>query len=143
MPHPRLPNWIPATVIALLFCLAPALSCGGGGGGSPTLTPSGGATLTVTAPLAPSSYRIDGSENPTLSLQRGQTYTFSLSTAGHPFYIMSVQGTNTGNAYSTGVTGNGGTSGNLTFVVPAGAPSTLYYNCSLHAGMTGTINVTN
>ncbi len=60
-----------------------------------------------------------------------------------PFYIMSAQGTSTANAYSSGVTGNGNTSGSLTFVVPTGAPNTLYYDCSVHSAMTGTITVTN
>lgn len=129
-------------VIALMMagCGKPA------GYGTTSSSPGGGTTthtLTVTAPLAPASYNIDGSENPTLTLQRGQTYNFSVNTIGHPFYIMSVQGTNIANAYNNGVTGNGTQSGTLTFVVPAGAPGTLFYDCSLHAAMTGTINVTN
>ena len=106
-------------------------------------TGSGTTTYAVTAPNAPTSYSLNGSANPNLTLQRNQTYTFNVSASGHPFYIMSVQGTNTGNAYNTGVTNNGSQSGTVTFVVPAGAPSTLYYNCSAHAGMTGTITVTN
>jgi hypothetical protein len=50
-----------------------------------------------------------------------------------------VQGTGTANAYSNGVTGNG--TNTVTFVVPADAPSTLYYNCSIHAAMTGAIHI--
>jgi hypothetical protein len=106
-------------------------------------TNGGTTSFAVTAVNAPTSYTVNGVNNATLTLQRGVTYTFNLSTAGHPFYIMSVQGTNTGNAYATGVTGNGSTSGTLTFVVPAGAPNTLFYDCSIHAAMTGTINVIN
>ena len=41
--------------------------------------------------------------------------------------------------YTTGVT-NPGTD-TVTFVVPVGAPSTLYYYCSVHNGMGGQINV--
>ena len=41
--------------------------------------------------------------------------------------------------YTTGVT-NPGTA-TVTFVVPVGAPSTLYYYCSAHNGMGGQINV--
>ena len=72
-------------------------------------------------------YVIDGMSNPSLTLCRGSTYTFAVNTPGHPFYINTVQGTGTGNAYSSGVTGNGSTSGNVVFVVPADAPNTLYY----------------
>ena len=80
--------------------------------------------------------------NPTLTLRRGTTYTFSGSSGSHPFYIKSVQGNGTGNAFNTGVTGNGMTGGTpLTFAVPTNAPATLFYNCSVHSSMTGTINI--
>ncbi len=100
-------------------------------------------TFNVTASHAPTSYTFNGTDNPTITLSRGLTYVFNLSVSGHPFYIMSVQGTNTGNAYSSGVTGNGNVTGQLIFAVPAGAPPTLFYNCSIHAAMTGQINVVN
>ncbi|MGZ5543762.1 MAG: cupredoxin domain-containing protein [Limisphaerales bacterium] len=120
--------------------------CGGSGygnGSSPSGGISGVTTFNVSAANAPTSYTINTQDNPPITVQRGITYTFNLNTSGHPFYIMSVQGTNTANAYTNGVTGNGGTSGTLTFVVPAGAPNTLYYDCSIHSGMTGIITVTN
>jgi hypothetical protein len=87
------------------------------------------------------SYTINGQQNPTLSLTRGQTYTFSVSSVGHPLYIKTVQSTGTGNAYNNGVTNNGLETGTLTFAVPSNAPNTLFYNCSFHSSMTGTINV--
>ena len=68
---------------------------------------------------------------------------FAVNATGHPFYINSVQGTGTGNAYSSGVTGNGTEVGNVTFAVPADAPDTLFYNCSFHPAMTGTIHNVN
>lgn len=86
-----------------------------------------------------SAYIINGATNPSLTLCKGFTYTFNLSASGHPFWIKSVQGTGTGNAFSTGITGNGQATGTLVFTVPAGAPSTLFYNCEFHGGMTGTI----
>jgi len=52
-------------------------------------------------------YRIDGVDNPTLNVVRGRTYTFNITATGHPFYIKTIQGSGTGNAYSNGVTGNG------------------------------------
>jgi hypothetical protein len=89
-----------------------------------------------------SAYRFNGgSGNPTLTLCRGRTYTFSVNAPGHPFYIKTVASTGTGNAYDTGVTGNGATSGNVVFVVPQSAPSTLFYACSIHAAMEGTIQI--
>lgn len=119
------------------------LSTGCGSAKTAATIPAGTTTFTVAPNSGSSAYTINGIDNPSLTLQRGQTYTFNVSAAGHPFYIMSVQGTNPGNAYASGVTGNGTTSGALTFVVPAGAPGTLYYDCSVHAAMTGTITVTN
>jgi hypothetical protein len=86
-------------------------------------------------------YLIDQVANPDLPLCRGATYVFAVNAPGHPFYINSVRGTGTANAYNDGVTGNGATNGNVTFVVPATAPETLYYNCAIHPAMTGTIRI--
>ena len=90
-----------------------------------------------------SAYVIDGVSNPTLTLCRGSTYTFAVSTPGHPFYIKTVASSGTGNAYNTGVTANGASSGNVVFVVPPSAPDPLYYVCSLHGSMLGTIRIVN
>ena len=87
-------------------------------------------------------YTIDGVDNPTLTVHRGSTYTFTVTATGHPFWIKTAQSTGTGNAYSTGVTNNGIQTGTVTWVVDNGAPSTLFYNCQIHSNMTGTINVT-
>ena len=81
--------------------------------------------------------------NPNFTFKRGGTYTFVMSAAGHPFYINSVQGTGTANAYASGVTNNGAVSGSITFTVPMDAPNTLYYNCQFHGSMFGTITITN
>ena len=88
---------------------------------------------------------ITGTQNdPALYLYKGFTYIFNNTTGNsHPFYIKTTPGTGTGNLYSTGVTNNGSISGNKTiFTVPMNAPATLYYQCSLHASMVGTINIT-
>ena len=74
-------------------------------------------------------YRIDGVNNPTLNLVRGQTYTFNVSATGHPFWIKTTQVIGTGQAYNTGVTGNGTQVGTVTWVVPSNAPDQLYYQC--------------
>ena len=102
---------------------------------------SGARNFNVTAPNA-SVYTIDGSNNPTLALLRGFTYTFTVNVAAsHPFWIKTSQTTGTGNAYTGGITNNGLTSGVLTFSVPYNAPGTLYYICENHSAMTGTITI--
>jgi hypothetical protein len=87
-----------------------------------------------------SAYSINSQNNPGLTLQRGKTYTFAVTASGHPFYIKTVQGNGTGNGYS-GATGNGTQTGTVTLVLPTNAPATLFYNCSIHSPMTGTITV--
>src|SRR5262245_55914612 len=97
-------------------------------------------TFTVTN-SGSTDYVIDGVHDPNLKLTRGQTYVFQINAIGHPFWIKSVQGAGTGNAYNDGVTNNGAQSGSLTFVVPANAPSTLFYNCEFHPSMTGRFDI--
>jgi LPXTG-motif cell wall-anchored protein len=87
-------------------------------------------------------YRFDGKpdNNPTLTLYRGHTYNFNYP-AAHPF-ILDVTGL--ANAAATplgaadGVT-NAGTV--LTYVVPASAPATVFYQCQIHDPMSGTIQI--
>ena len=83
----------------------------------------------------------DNASNPNLTLQRGETYTFTVNAPGHPFFINSTQGTGTGNAYNDGVSNNGAVNGTITFTVPSNAPDTLFYNCEFHGSMTGTITI--
>jgi hypothetical protein len=87
-------------------------------------------------------YTINGADNPTLNLLRGHTYSFAVNTPGHPFYIKTAQVTGTGSAYNVDVTNNGVQTGTLVFTVPSGAPSTLFYQCSVHSAMTGTLAIT-
>ena len=86
-------------------------------------------------------YLIDGDADPALTLVRGCTYTFAVNTLGHPFYIKSISGAGTDNAFDDGVTGNGTTVGAVTFEVPDDAPDELFYNCANHAAMNGTIAI--
>ena len=84
--------------------------------------------------------------DPDIYLVRGQTYRFDNQTSGHPFRIQSTTATpGGGTQYNTGVTNQdatGGTGTNvLTFVVPMDAPDKLYYQCTSHSSMFGTINV--
>ena len=86
-------------------------------------------------------YRIDGFDNPTLSLTRGQTYTFNVNAPIHPFYIKTARVTGTGSQYTSGITNNGVEVGTLTWVVPTNAPNQLFYQCGVHSAMGGTINL--
>ena len=75
--------------------------------------------------------------DPTLYLRRGETYNFTNVPGAHP---LEIRVSNGGSAYNTGVVNNGG-SGTVTFTVPMSAPSTLYYQCTVHSGMGNTINI--
>jgi hypothetical protein len=72
-----------------------------------------------------SAYAFNGTgNNPTLTLIRGQAYTFSVSTPGnHPFQIV--------NPPAGSTTSNNTFSGTITFRVPTNAVN-YRYNCSVH-----------
>lgn len=102
--------------------------------------------VTVTNPGSGNIFVIDGSNNPTLTLDRGATYIFDLSDSsntGHPLAFKDSGGT----AYTTGVTttGTAGSSGaKVTIVVASNAPSSLRYYCTVHGNAMGnTISVVN
>lgn len=86
---------------------------------------------------------VDSSEhNPTITLQRGETYEFKNTTGTtHPFYIKFDDSAGSGNALgeNDGVTGDA--TGTTIFEVPADAPDTLYYICSVHSGMAGEFTI--
>ena len=93
---------------------------------------------------------IDGNSQATLTLKRGSTYKFKQddsSNSTHPLRLSSTSdGThNGGSEYTSGVTtsGTAGSSGAYTeIVVPMDAPDTLYYYCSNHSGMGGSLTIT-
>ena len=97
-------------------------------------------TFTVTA--SGGAYFIDGVSKPALTLHKGWTYTFDLSSntlGSHPlrFYAGSSQ-------YSTNVTvtGTQGNSGaKIQIVIPESQPSNFQYYCTNHSGMGNTITV--
>jgi len=80
----------------------------------------------------------ENTDNPLLYLIRGKQYRFYLNASGHPFYIKNAAGAGSTNQYNAGVEGQGTQVGILTFTVPFNAPSSVYYQCGIHAGMGNT-----
>jgi hypothetical protein len=91
-----------------------------------------------------SKFVIDGTQQPTIPLYRGVTYRFDQadsSNGSHPFRIST---TAEGSQYASGSSYNGsnGSSGAYRqFIVPLDAPDTMYYNCSSHSSMGGTLRI--
>jgi len=82
---------------------------------------------------------LSDTEDPVVYLARGQKYEFVNNMGAHPFEIRVSNG---GSAYTNGITVQGTTSnGTTTFDVPFNAPNSLYYQCTAHAGMGGTVVV--
>ena len=81
---------------------------------------------------------LSSTADPVIYLARGQNYEFVNNMGAHPFEIRTSNG---GSAFSTGVTNNAVSNGTLRFEVPFSAPNSLYYQCTSHAGMGGTIVV--
>ena len=94
-------------------------------------------------------FLIDGEANATISFSPGIVYRFDLSdssVASHPFKLSTTSdgSHNSGSEYTTGKTSNGsqGSSGAyVEYTVNAATSDILYYYCSSHSGMGGTITV--
>ncbi len=99
-------------------------------------------TVTNSGAMAYRVAELGALNNPTIPLVRGRTYNFNVSTPGHPFFISTVANSPAGPEFATGVTNSMVTGGTLTFVVPISAPNTLFYQCSVHAAMSGMLTIT-
>ena len=66
---------------------------------------AGGKTFAVNkSASSTSNYKIDGADDPTLTLFRGKTYTFDMSGSGHPFYLKTTSSTSgISDEYKTGL----------------------------------------
>ena len=98
--------------------------------------------FTVTA-NGSSAYRFSGggvddtADDPDLYLIRGQTYRFNNTTgSAHPFQFRATTG---GSAYTAGITGD--QNGVQFFTPDNDTPSKIYYICTLHSSMVGTIYI--
>jgi len=67
-------------------------------------------------------------------------YELTIDASGHPFRIQSTSGTS-GTVYSDGVTNNSEEDGIIMWTVNMDTPATLYYQCTAHSAMQGTISV--
>ena len=81
---------------------------------------------------------LDATRDPVIYLARGSSYEFVNNMGAHPFQIQTNNG---GSAFTTGVTNNGASNGTVRFDVPFDAGNLLWYQCTSHAGMAGTIVV--
>ena len=84
-------------------------------------------------------YVIDGVQKPSLNLERGKSYTF-IHSSSHPFrFSQTSDGTHGfGSEYTSDVAKS---SGSTTIAIGLNTPSTLYYYCSVHPGMGGSISI--
>ena len=85
---------------------------------------------------------------PTLTLNRGTTYTFNQTdntNTNHPLLISTTSNGihGGGTPYTSGFSSNGTAGSNLisSFTVPTNAPNTLYYYCGYHSNMGGILNI--
>ena len=106
--------------------------------------------LAVTAANS-SHYQLSGTDrsgsvsgdDPSVTVQVGDTIRFNMNAGGHPMYIKTVGGTGSGNQVATGTTSGQGTQsgGTIEWVTTGVTPGTYYYNCEYHGGMEGNIIV--
>jgi len=76
--------------------------------------------------------------DPSVTVNVGDTLNFVVNAPGHPFYLKTVQGAGTGNQID-GVTNAGTTNGTVSWT-PTTA-GTYYYQCAPHNSMSGVITV--
>jgi hypothetical protein len=79
--------------------------------------------------------------DPALHLARGRVYEFVNEMGAHPFRIQLTANGSTGTQYPHGITNNDVSNGTLRFEIPMNAPNVLYYQCTSHAGMGGSMTI--
>ena len=106
-----------------------------------------GADFSYAVTVAGGKFVIDSVSQAPLTLYRGNTYTFDLSSntisgGSHVFALATAADAAGSTQYTTGVTTSGtqGQAGAYVQIVVAASAPTLYYYCSSHSGMGGTAN---
>ena len=140
------------------------VSCGGGGGGTAASSgySSGGSgaydsgtscasdyCITVVSTASGNKYAVNGTTQGAITITAGDTKTFDLSDSsltGHPFALSKRadgrDGSTVVSADTLGASDGVTTASNVLTIVSSSSTSTpLYYYCSSHAGMGGTITV--
>jgi hypothetical protein len=151
--------------ISVTFQASTDVTCYGQSDGSIDLTPASGVAPFVTSGEGPvfsvvfgaknhshpqfgtgsaNGYIIDGIQGKELTLVRGITYTFSVFTPNHPFFISTSIVGGPGNLASevtNGVVNSMTVNGNLLFTPNASHPNLLYYQCGFHNNMGWKLNI--
>ena len=150
-------------LISLSFFL---VSCGGGGGGTSDSGSYGSGSygsgsygsgsscasdycITVVSTASGNKYAVNGTTQGAITITAGQTKTFDLSDSsltGHPFALSKRadgrDGSTVVSADTLGASDGVTTASNVLTIVSSSSTSTpLYYYCTNHAGMGGTITV--
>ena len=98
-------------------------------------------TVTIVG-SSPYYYSIDGTQQATLKLERNKSYVFNNASYGsHPLYFQTTD--NSGSYDSSNVVSyqSGNTTQTVILRIPNDAPDTLYYRCSAHSGMGGSVSL--
>ena len=104
--------------------------------------------VTVSNPGAGNRYYLDGVLTATANLGVGGSFRFDQSdntNSSHPLRFATAADASGGTQYTSGVTTNGtpGSSGAYTEIeITSSTPTTLYYYCTNHSGMGGTVTST-
>jgi hypothetical protein len=104
-----------------------------------TLVSTTSNVITVTGNAASSAYTINTAANPTIRLNRGVTYAFTVNHPGSSFWIQTEPGIIGTKKYASatssrrvqGVTNNGTSSGTVTFAVPTETVQDFYFGMKL------------
>jgi len=112
-----------------------------------SIFPVNNVTYVVTVPNGTAGgFYVDGVQKPSLTLEANSVYTFDQSNASnvnHPFRFSIDNSTIfSGYAGEISVVGTPGSAGAYTRITPNSSyPATIYYRCSNHTGMGGTISI--